>query len=541
MGMGEGLSNRVGTCVKRMAIHAANSRFVRPFLANLTEGVVPIFMLHRIDNEAVNGVPTAVIDDFLCAVKEYGYEFMSIEELISIVNRAGAPIRNKVMFTMDDGYIDQITKGLPVFQKHQCPISIGVITNFISGKMWPWDAKIRYLFHSTQRSEYTHTTSCGVSIELRMDTPIVRLHSMRAIRESLKQESLVFLLGTITKLEVDLGVELPILPPEQYRPFSWEDIKRLEGDGVNFIPHTQNHYILSNLSDEAVYAELEGSIRDVNKHIKSVPAFIYPNGRLCDFNEKHIQLLRKNDIKIAFSTHSKYLSLNELDRAVDDSYCIPRIAFPENKNDQSSILSKLDYVASRVQGRDLAAVIEVNYGIKRTIAARVVANFTKRYHLKKARNIDFKRVRRVVFICSGNICRSPFAEIIALTECEKLQVISMGLNAPNGDIVDSVAKNVAKEFGYDMGALYSSKFDSGKLNSSDLLVVMEVSHLKELKVPMQAIGCQGTLLGAWDEPPMPSIYDPYGRNHARFRVIFSHIQSSVLGLIAKLDKISREN
>ncbi len=530
------MSNRVSTYVKRMAIHAANSRFVRPFLANLTEGVVPVFMLHRIDSEAVNGVPTAVIDDFLCAVKEYGYEFMSIEELISIVNRAGAPIRNKVMFTMDDGYIDQITKGVPIFQKHQCPVSIGVITNFISGKMWPWDAKIRYLFHSTQRSEYTYTTSCGVSIELSMDTRIDKLQSMRVVREYLKQESLGFLLGTIAKLEADLDVGVPILPPEQYQPFSWEDIKRLEGDGVNFIPHTQNHYILSNLSDETACAELEGSIRDVNKYIKPVPAFIYPNGQLCDFNEKHIQLLKSNNIKVSFSTHSEYLSLNEFDRAVDDSYCIPRIAFPENKSDQSSILSKLDYVASRVQGKNLAAAIEVNYGIKRTIAARVVANFTKRYYLRKARNIDFKRVRRLVFICSGNICRSPFAEIIALTEYEELPVISMGLNAPDGGIVDPVAKNVANEFGYDMGVLCSSKFDSGKLNSSDLLVVMEVSHLKELKVPMQAIGCQGTLLGAWDEPPMPSIYDPYGRSHARFRVIFSHIQSSVLGLIAKLDR-----
>jgi len=534
--MGREVSNRVSTCVKRMAIHAVNSRFVKPFLTNLTEGVVPVFMLHRIDNDAVNGVPAAVIDDFLCAVKEYGYEFMSMEELINIVNRAGAPIKNKVMFTMDDGYIDQVTKGVPIFQKHQCPISIGVITNFISRKMWPWDAKVRYLFHSSQRSEYTYTTSCGVSIKLRMDTSIERLQSMRTVREYLKQESLGVLLGTIAKLEVDLDVELPILAPEQYQPFSWEDIKRLEGDGVNFIPHTQNHYILSNLSDEAACAELEGSIRDVNKHIKSVPAFIYPNGRLCDFNEKHIQLLQKKNIKVAFSTHNKYLSLNEFDRAVDDSYCIPRIAFPENKNGQSSILSKLDYVISRVQGKDLSAAIEATYGIKRTIAEKVVTNLSKKTYLKRARNIDFKKVRRVVFICSGNICRSPFAEIIALTECEQLQVISMGLNAPDGDIIDPVAKNVANEFGYNMGALYSSKFDSGKLNSSDLLVVMEVSHLKELKVPMQMIGCQSTLLGAWDEPPMPSIYDPYGRSHARFRVIFSHIQS-----IAKLDKISREN
>ena len=522
--------------LKKIPVKLSNYRYVQPFLQRLSEGVIPVFMLHRME-ERVGGVSAILVDSFLSQVKESGYEFISLEELIRLIEEPGLPIKNKVMFTMDDGYLDQVSIGVPVFQKHNCPVAIGIITNFISGSMWPWDAKIRYLFDSTKINKFTFGMPNGQPVDYDIGDEQVKRKVMRSVRDTLKKYSALSLPAVIDKLSVNLDVNLPEQPPELYQPFGWGDVKRLEGDGVNFIAHTQNHYILSNLSNKESCAEIVGSISDVNRHIKSVPAFIYPNGQQDDFNEVHIKALKSNGIKLAFSTNSAYLSLNELDRSGDGRYEIPRMDFPAREEDQQSILSTFDFVSDRVKAGKFFETVENVYGIKRTVATTFIEYISQNTNFYK-KNIDMQRVKRLVFICVGNICRSPFAETIALSEACDLPIISMGLEANGMDVPAPVAQKIAREFGYNMEYLCSTKIDSGKLSKDDLLVAMEISHLKRLKKVINEVGCQATLLGVWSEPPILSISDPYGRSEARFRGVFSHIKQSVLGLLSALSRVS---
>lgn len=516
---------------KRLPISIINHTPLKHILDRFSEGVIPVFMLHRVEDEAVNGVSIAQIDNFLSSLKRYGYEFIGIEELCNLIEKPGAVIKNKVMFTMDDGYEDQVVKGVPVFQKHKCPVSIAIITNFISGSMWPWDAKIRYLFENTKKTKCAFTMLDGRQLTFKMDNIKEKFRVMRDVRGNLKHVSLSFLLASIDALQDELDIQLPFEAPEHYKAFTWNDVKRLEGDGVNFIPHTQNHYILSNLSDDEAKNEIEGSINDLKQHIDPIPAFIYPNGRLEDFNGKHTQLLRNNGIKVAFTTDNSYLSLNELSRTNDDSLCIPRIEFPVEKDIQDKVLTKIDYIADRIRDRTFSELFEMTYGIKRTAISKYIENIIHKSYLHKARNIDSGNIGRIIFICIGNICRSPFAEVVALKENCGLPVISMGLQASGNASPDLVAQKVAKEFGYNLDDLCSTKIEVAKLKSSDLLVVMEVSQLKELEYVTKKVKCQITLLGVWDDQPMLSIDDPYGRSESRFRKVFTQIKPSVHNLL----------
>lgn len=499
----------------------------------MSEGVIPVFMLHRIEDKGrgIDGTSIKAIDLFLKSLKKYGYTPMGMDDLFQQIKRPYGVIKNRFIFMMDDGYLDQIEKGVPVFQENNCPVSVALITDFVSGNSWPWDAKVRYLFETTTEKELPEISISNINSTFDITNDESRLSTMRAVRESLKKQSEEQVYESIKLLEEKLNIYLPENAPDNYRSCSWNDVKRLEGDGVNFIPHTKSHFILSNLTNERAKEEIQGSIKEINKHINSLPIFVYPNGQQGDYNQSHFKILRENGIQLAFTTNSTYLSLNDLDRNSDEPLILPRLGMPNDRFVQEKIITKIDYIADRSNADKLRHTFVTAYGIRRTAALKAVENFTERRYLKQSKELAFDRINRIIFVCVGNICRSPFAEIIALSNELDISVISAGIEASGVDQPDPVARKIAKEFGYNMDHLCSTKLKEVALFDTDLLVTMEPTHLDRMAKMTKKANCQTTLLGAWDNVPMLSIDDPYGRAEARFRMVFSHIQVSVENLL----------
>ena len=523
----------------KVPVAMASYNLIRPFFQSLSEGVIPIFMLHRIEDKerGVVGTSAQAIDLFLKKLIKHGYVPMGMEELCQQVKKPCGVMKNRFLFTMDDGYLDQIEKGVPVFQENNCPVSIAIITDFVSGRSWPWDAKIRYLFEETNEKELLlKIRDKDDAYAFIFSDDESKLSAMRVVREHLKKipEEQV---GEYTKiLELKLNVQLPESAPKNYLPCSWGDVVRLEGKGVNFIPHTKSHYILSNLPDERAKEEIYDSIKELRKHIVPLPLFVYPNGEQDDYHQCHFQMLRECGVELAFTTQNTYLALNELERNSDEPLTLPRLGMPLDSNAQVKMLTKIDYIADRFHAGKLKYLFETTYGIRRTAALTAFNRLIKGRYLKKAKELEFSRIKRIVFVCVGNICRSPFAEIIALSNNIGIPVISAGLEASGKDSPDPTAKKIAKEFGYNMDHLCSTALANLKLFDSDLLVVMEPHHLKRISVMHQNMNFQVTLLGGWDDDPVLTINDPYGGSEARFRVIFSHIQVSVENLLDSLKK-----
>ena len=71
-----------------------------------------------------------------------------------------------------------------------------------------------------------------------------------------------------------------------------------------------NHPILKNESDEVCYKEISESIIELQKILgHNVRYFAYPNGiPNYDFGNREIDILNKNNIAIAVSTESKFIS-----------------------------------------------------------------------------------------------------------------------------------------------------------------------------------------------------------------------------------------
>ena len=142
-------------------------------------------------------------------------------------------------------------------------------------------------------------------------------------------------------------------------------------------------------------------------------------------------------------------------------------------------------------------------------------------------------VRRVVFVCHGNICRSAFAHHEALKY--GLNVASLGLSTSTGGRSPAPAIASAARAGIDLSIHRATSWQDFKVCSGDLLLVMEVRQAHELRRRLgNRSDVQVCLLGMWCEPPMPHLHDPYTLGEPYFDCCFERCKQAVRKLNADL-------
>lgn len=127
--------------------------------------------------------------------------------------------------------------------------------------------------------------------------------------------------------------------------------------------------------------------------------------------------------------------------------------------------------------------------------------------------IDFDRVRRLVFICHGNICRSPLGEVRATTA--GCRADSYGLACKDDSMADPRAVEFSARMGMDLSGHRSRNISHFHPGPEDLVVCMEPKHLQALE-SVDLNGAQITLAGLWLKKPTPYIHDPYSSSACYF-------------------------
>ena len=134
-------------------------------------------------------------------------------------------------------------------------------------------------------------------------------------------------------------------------------------------------------------------------------------------------------------------------------------------------------------------------------------------------------VRRIVFVCHGNICRSAFAEVAARQA--GINVGSFGLSAGSGRPAHEPAIEAAAAMGHDLTRHRATALQDYAPQDGDLLLAMETRQLRRIAADARLTDLPRSLLGLYTEPRVPHLHDPYGLSPAYMRTCLRRIESAI--------------
>lgn len=154
-------------------------------------------------------------------------------------------------------------------------------------------------------------------------------------------------------------------------------------------------------------------------------------------------------------------------------------------------------------------------------------------------------MKQVLFVCLGNICRSPAADAVfnALIEkngLEELQCDSAGTAAYHaGDQADYRMKQFAQKRGYRLNSISRPVDPDSDFDRFDYIVGMDRQNIRDLKAMARNENDRKKIFLMTDfclDCKYDSVPDPYYGGTAGFELVLDILEDACAGLIRKLQK-----
>ncbi len=331
------------TQLKEIFVPFLSSRFFSPLATSVFGRGTPVFMLHRVADKINQQRETTTqhLRQCLSYLKDNHYTFISLQFFVQSLAEH-QPLPDKaIVFTMDDGYLDQAEIAAPLFLEFNCPLTFFVITGLLDQTLWPWDAQVSWIIDHTQKNNLCLQLA-DETLNIQLDKTHDRHQVREFVRNTLKEIAATQLPAIIKQLALTAEVELPVTPPDEYQPIDWDIARKLEKQGIQFAPHSITHNILSKLDRTQCKQEILGSWQTLKNELQQpLNIFCYPTGRRLDFGPREIDILHQAGFIGAVATTPGYI--NPAADVENQLFRIPRFELPDTMADFIQYCSWIEY------------------------------------------------------------------------------------------------------------------------------------------------------------------------------------------------------
>jgi len=275
--------------------------FSKPLFAG--KGLV--FMLHRIlptneRNEFTLNRDLAItpekLEEYILFFKQKGFQFITLDQLVYFLENPKKSKQKFICLTFDDGYIDNLKYGLPIFKKHNVPAAIYVTNCFPNGNGLLW----WYLFENHVK------VSSNLVIHSSLGRREFTWKNVKDAFDLFGQVSEAIKIVPESELSSVMSQSFGLSTSEFQKQcnaiaLTWDEIRQLSNEPLITIgAHTMNHLSMKQQDETVVIEELEKSKKELEAHLgKEVVHFAYPYGGEFDVSARDIQLTEKVGFKTA--------------------------------------------------------------------------------------------------------------------------------------------------------------------------------------------------------------------------------------------------
>jgi len=163
---------------------------------------------------------------------------------------------------------------------------------------------------------------------------------------------------------------------------------------------------------------------------------------------------------------------------------------------------------------------------------------------KKSRSKKERREhKKVLFICTANVCRSPMAERLFARALEgspkagKISAYSAGISAMDGDNASQNSIEACEEVGLDIADHRSSGLTRTSLQEADAVFCMTESHRALLNMYFELPeGYPVFLMREFTESGSKELPDPFGQDIEVYRECRDHMVEAIPSLVDWVEK-----